>query len=420
MAYLDLAQFVAEFVVPLHAGGAVRVRPPIPTSQVERFRMQGSELAATSLRQARLRSARRLLADPPLGDADHHDVAFWVSLHNTLFFDHPDTGRVWARSVRWRGLERETRRLIDWARPVELGDALSRHIALASMLSLTREDHIIATVEGDMRFAGQPMPRRGLWLVGARGEPRTEVVSWVSQAHAPAVARLYAAMLSVSPLTGLLHPEHAGVGWSALSAVPFFKVRSIARAICHSWARSGDWIAAGGAITGNVLRALGIMLPPAEARPGVAFSVDSLPSTGSNHISRGAPQRPQVRDKARPLPEAARPSAALPASAADVGLLIAALIHLHVLKVFEVDARISTVGGMRDPNTAAFLGLPLLLDRIAPVIGDPNISQAQGADPSLHQRWLEYLEHLRGVVPRTINDDILGALARRLTEKTTA
>ncbi|MCA9696915.1 MAG: hypothetical protein KC431_05270 [Myxococcales bacterium] len=95
--------------------------------------------------------------------------------------------------------------------------------------------------------------------------------------------------------------------------------------------------------------------------------------------------------------------------------MVGALIHLHLLKVLEFDARISIGLGARDWAVQSFLALPLLLEALAPALGRPL--EDLGPDQALSRRWEEYREHLAGLVPRPVVDNLLATLVRRIVER---
>mgnify|MGYP001169656709 CR=1 FL=1 len=390
----SLATFVDEFVFPLLCGGEVSVGPPIRPRDRDQMVLDTAPLMDPELRFARLRRAQELTADPMLDDPDLDELSLWIGLHNTLVFDHPERPRVWARATTWRRVEGATRTFLSLATPRSIADALARHLGVGAFLQLRRRDTIVTTATGDVRFCGQPVPRRRLRLsaVPQTGH-REEIVRWVEHNQAPESQRLLEDAMRASPLTCLLAPRQAPAGWSPLHGESFLRDRGFARAICHAWASSPAWIEVGGTVAGALLASLPI------PRTGEA----KLPEPGA------------------PL---ALPGAVVPTEPEAIAAVVGALIHLHFLKVLELDARLGVAAGSRDPGVQAFLAMPLLLPWLSSQLGSPLSSETvtpQGRPISRQEaqtgrRWGEYLEHLADLVPRPSIENLLAALVPRIVQ----
>src|SRR5690606_11720562 len=125
----------------------------------------GAALLGAHFLHLRGRVAQRLVAEPMLPEPGADELSLWLGLHDVLALDHPDTERVWTRDVTWRKVETETRSLLAFARPVDMADALARHLAVGAFLQLRREDHLVSGPEGEHRYRGQQPPRRRLRLL---------------------------------------------------------------------------------------------------------------------------------------------------------------------------------------------------------------------------------------------------------------
>jgi len=381
---------VESFVLPLLRGGAVVVGRPFRPRDFELMQLEVGQLRRADLGFARLRRTELLSPSVTLPDPDAEEVSLWIGLHNTLVFDHPERMRVWARGVTWRRAEGATRTLLTLPTPDSFESGLARHIALEAFLELRRRDTVVATATGDVRYLGQEVPRRRFRLTGPlQGSVREDRVAWIDQTHAPETVRLTEDAMRASPLTCLLDPLRAPPGWSPLSGCRFLQQRGFARAICQRWASQKDWIAAGGAV-------MSALLP-------------SLPN-----VRESAGEQVRRRQRGQPL---ALPGAVLPSGPQDVGSVVGALIHLHFLKVFEVDARLGHALGSRDPGVVRFLALPLLLARLQPVLGSPTgggspsrAGYTEGFEAQAQRRWIEYIDHLRELVPRATVENLLASL----------
>lgn len=384
----SLSELIESFVLPLLGGGDVAVAGPIRPREHAAMAQQAGELGHPQLRFLRLRRAMQLVPVPELPDPDLDELALWVGLHNTLAFDHPERERVWARAVTWRRAESMTRGLLTMGMPTDAREALARHVSIGALLELERVDTVVPTPgQGEVKFRGQAVGRRRLLGAGAGGQPKTSRVRWWAQSHAPDTERLLADVLWTSPLTCLLHPLLAPAGWSPLASGPgFLEQRAYARLVCHTWASEREWIAVGGRVTRGLLDALQVREQPTAVAVGAA--VAALPGVGP-------------RD-----------------DAAAVAEVVGALVHLHFLKVLELDARLGVALGSRDPGILAFLALPLLLPLLEPVIGSPIVGlDGGGLEAQVGQRWAEYVDHLEELVSRELVENLVETVVPRVVQR---
>src|SRR5690606_14451266 len=362
------AGFLARFVEPLLGGGVVEVEAPLSSHDRAQMLEDAGPLLGAEILHLRTRVAQRLVAEPMLPEPNADELSLWLGLHDVLALDHPDTERVWTRESTWRKVELETRSLLAFARPVDMADALARHLAVGAFLQLRREDHLVTGPEGEQRFRGQPPPRRrfGLFSPGY-ADVRTEVVRWIDQPHAPVVDRLLPDVMWVSPLTSLLRPGWAPPGWSPLMAVEFLRSRPFARAVCHAWAREREWLRIGGVVAGSLLRSLNLHTAVfGEQQAGIPGPSAAMQRAAKRTIAETDDEDEQPSGVLAALPEPA-----LTRAPEDIGAVVGALIHLHMLKVLEYDARISIGLGARDWAVQSFLSLPLLLPALERTLGRP-------------------------------------------------
>lgn len=421
---MRLAEFVETFVLPLLGGGTVAVGAPIRPKERDEMAEESGELGQPLLRFLRLRRAQRLVPNPVLPDPDLDELTLWVGMHNALVFDHPDRRRVWARSSTWRRLEGSTRTFLTLPSPSDRGEGLARHVNVGAFVELQRTDTVVATAAGELRFLGQQVPRRRLRLsaVPQTGH-REEVVQWLTAPHAPETERLVEDAMRTSPLTCLLHPRRAPPGWSPLLASDFLRDRGSCRAVIYAWARDPEWVAVGGAVTSALLPSLPVMRNRDK---------------GESNVDGVDPERalPSAADHVPGKSVLALPGAIVPASPEALSAVVGALIHLHFLKVVELEARLGALATGRDPGTLAFLAMPLVLPKIAPITGSPlpglSMPQLLSGPPSapgrdrgsrepaasgtVSRRWTEYLDHLEELVPKRTVDNLLAALVPRIVQ----
>lgn len=392
----SLPELLDTFVLPLLGGGPVMIDGPLRAKDLELMLEQAGELSRPELRFARLRRGQELVADPQLPDPDADELRLWLGLYNTLVFDHPDRDRVWSRNVVWRRVEGTTRSLLTLPAPTTCDEALMRHVSVGAFVELRRQDMVVGSSGHELRAAGQELPRRILRMAGPADGIRNELVRWHEQPHAPEAQRSIEDALRASPLTCVLQPRSAPPGWSPLSAAEAFCSRAMVRAICHRWAREREWVAVGGAVAGALLPSL-----PSPARASAAAPAST---TG-------------------PL---ALPGAVLPTDPRVLAGVAGALVHLHFLKVLELDARLGVAAVSRDPGVTAFLALPLVLPFIEPSTGSPLGDLCEPADATrvgrdhgqapIARRWTEYLDHLQELVPRSAVDNLLASLVPRIVQ----
>lgn len=404
-----LAEFARDFVGPLLAGGDVLVGPAVRPADFHEMLGAVHTLRTDPVILARLARAQHLLADPGLPDPDGEELALWVGLYNVLALDHPERDRVWARGATWQRVELAARYWLQLCHPGDFDAALVRHVSVGAFVDLVRRDQILSGPDGEQRYVGQEVPRRRLrWAVPGALSVREERLPWWTAPHAPEVERLLQDVLWASPMTCLLRPRHAPPGWNPLTAAPFLQQRAFARVVCHAWAASRSWIEVGGAVLGALLFTL-TGRPTSEPEPRPA---DSQPRPAGR---RG------TRAQTMAAVPAALPAAPIDAGPADVAALVGALIHVHFLRVLEFGARLGVAPTSRDRPVQMFLALPLLLPSLADVLGAPLPSDPRaGFDGQVQRRWIEYVDHLGELIPRTVVENLLATLVPRVVKAASA
>jgi hypothetical protein len=405
-----LAEFVRTFVAPLLSGGDIEVGAPIRPSDFQEMLGAVHTLRGTDLALLRLRRAQQLLADPGLPEPDGEELALWVGLYNALALDHPERDRVWTRAATWQRVELAARYWLQLAHPSGFEAALVRHVAVGAFVEVIRRDQLLAGPDGEQRFVGQQVPRRRLrWAVPGAFTVREENIPWWTAAHAPEVERLLQDVLWASPMTCLLRPRHAPPGWNPLTAAAFLKERAFARVVCHTWAGSRLWIETGGAVLGALLFTL-------TGRPTQEPEPTPLMSNGRTAAVPVGAVQPAVHHA--PLALAAAP---IDAGPADVAALVGALIHVHFLRVLEFGARLGVAPSSRDRPVQMFLALPLLLPALVDVLGAPHPSDPHGGfDAQVQRRWIEYVDHLGELIPRSTVENLLATLVPRVVKAASA
>ena len=423
-----LAEFVDGFVAPLLGGGAVQIGAPVRPADFHELLGVVHTLSdpAGPLLALRLARAQQLLADPGLPDPDGEELALWVGLYNVLALDHPERERVWARAVTWQRVELAARYWLQLSTPSGPGSfeaALVRHLSVGAFVDLVRHDQILSSPEGELRYVGQEVPRRRLrWAVPGALSVRDELVPWWSAPHAPEAERLLQDVLWASPITCLLRPRQAPPGWNPLTAAPYLQERAFARVVCHTWAASRSWIELGGAVLGALLFTL-TGRPTQDPEPRSNNFGETRGGLGETRGGRGSAGGPRGgRGSPPPRPAmAALPATPIDAGPADVAALVGALIHVHFLRVLEFGARLGVAPTSRDRPGQMFLALPLLLPTLVDVLGAPLPSDPRaGFDGQVQRRWIEYVDHLGELIPRTVVENLLATLVPRVVKAASA
>jgi hypothetical protein len=381
---IALSDFVDTFVEPLLSGSLVRVQGPISLRERDRMMTQAGILGQSNLMDARLRRAERLLSVPALDDVDVTELSLWIGLHNILAFDHPDVDRVWARESTWQRAVAETVRLLALPASEDLRSELARFAAIDAWLALRRDDYTVMVGSEPLKYLGQ-MPGRSRvgWSNGAASEVQVETVLWIAAPHHATAEQLIPAALATSSVASLLYPWLASRSWSPVEDDAPYATRPLIRGICYAWARRAEWVEIGADLFERALLGVGI-------------------ATFQNETALEAPKRGDANPK---------PSLAMRAAPGRMALgrgdeashwrafmnLSCALVHLHLLKVYEFDARVGLGPGVRRQATLAFLGLPLALAKVEDSVGSPLEGSGE---LGLSKRWQEYLNHLSDLVPR--------------------
>ena len=390
-----LGPFISEFVVPLHTGGPLVLGTPMGLTDVDRMMGEGGELMSDELRLARERAAQLWLAEAHPDDPGRADLLVWAAIHNILVLDHPDRERVWTRTSTWELLRKTTSSMLYQAAPVDMAGQLSLHLSIAAMFRMTRADEVVRVGDQTRRFPGRPAPRsaRRLASVG-EVELSAETVDWIDRPHHASAEWLIADAMRISPLTSLLWPERSARDYDPRSAARWLRSAAGARAVVYEWARSEDWVGTGAALTERLARALGHEFERNPDRPSEPDDVDA----SENHEAEPA------------LLALAGASHHTPAELAS---LLGAMIHLHFIKVLGLESRVGLGGRRQRAAARAFLALPLLLPQLRDTLGDPLVGVE---DSELLRRWDDYLEHLRGLVPRDTVENLLAVFVEPVVQ----
>jgi hypothetical protein len=275
-------RFVAEFLLPLVRGGALRVGRPLGERAVARVmeRVARASRDATddeaeavrALGEGRRLVAGRLLptaAAPPL---DEVSVRLGAALHDLLALAHPDLAGP--------GLARRQEQIAVTAlelgavkAPASAREAVNRHALLARLPEIVRVDRTVRFWLGRQTFVGRTPPGRIMALPSLRRvRVERQSRSWLREIGIPAVGRrAFLALNVASPLGEALDPLRLDppLGWGRILPVLRFPV--LARAVAGAVVELGV-DRAGDALAGALYRYAGMHDPPL----GVPVSGESV------------------------------------------------------------------------------------------------------------------------------------------------
>jgi hypothetical protein len=282
-------RFVAEFLLPLVRGGALRVGRPLGPRAVQRVMERigrASRDPADDEAEAlvALGEGRRLVAGgltpaasrPPL---DEVSVRLGAALHDLLALAHPDlAGPGLAR--RQEQIAAAALELASVGPPASSREAVNRHALLVRLPEIVRVDRTVRFWLGRRTFVGQTPPGRIMALPSLR-RVRVERASrsWLREIGIPAVGRrAFLALNAASPLGEALDPLRLDppLGWGRI--LPVLRFPPLCRAVAGAVAEIGIE-RAGDALAGALYRYAGMHDPPIGlpvSGESVAFAIGFL------------------------------------------------------------------------------------------------------------------------------------------------
>jgi len=378
LARADLAAFLESFVLPLVAGGEVRVGRPLALDEVA---MLEQELASVSPQLMAVDDARgavlsTLVVRPPALIFDGEELALAVGLHNALFLVHPSV-EGWSVSDRQRRRVVETaQRLVSQPLSRDRTRILARHALLHSLFELARTDTYVSWWTGRARFLGQKPPGRLVaWRSVRRVREEVSKVAYDELLAAPDIAPVVATLLRRTPLTQLLrsHPAAPALHWE--DAVFLLRDLELSRAVAYEAIRSTD--------------------------PREQVAAPARLAAAFEQMLERAPAEADVR------------------AVAGFLVYLAALLALAETRLRELDARsplLSAVlaverAGQRPRGLATFFALPNAL-----AVVDPRLAVPPGLDgePALARRWAAHRAQVTEAVGEAVIDTLAGRLRRHL------
>jgi hypothetical protein len=241
-----LSTWLHEFVLPLVAGGDVRVSRVFGAVELRRledgaFTNDGDE-RALALAEARQAVMAELLIDPAPPRLDDEALRLAIAVQAMLFFGHPAASSATVRKSRLREVAAWATDLLAQLVPAEGPTQLAaRHSILHHLFDLGRDDVRVSFWAGRREFRGQEPPARLLaWQRVRRVREERWRTPIVAEALGDPLARaILDALLVASPLTDLLAPTRTDPPLDLARLAPHLQHASIARAVCDRWLTLG-------------------------------------------------------------------------------------------------------------------------------------------------------------------------------------
>jgi len=242
-----LPEWLHHFLVPLVAGGDVRVARPF--GAVERRQLCDEALVTNdertdALGEARLAVAAEILvvAKEPKLDDEAIDLA--IAVNNLLFLSHPAASGSLVRKSKLGRIAEWSVNLVDSLGPPEdAAQLVSRHTLLGHLFDLGRDDVHLTFWAGRRDFRGsEPPSRLYRWSKVRRvREERTRVqlVGEFLNDQGHRQQALLEALLRASPLTDLLEPQRSEPALDLEGPARWLGEPVIARAVAERWLEQG-------------------------------------------------------------------------------------------------------------------------------------------------------------------------------------
>jgi len=298
----DPAQWLHHFVLPIVAGGDVRVQHVVGARELKLLLETefGRDESALRIAEARHAIASELVLTPPEPSLDEEALRLAAAMQNLLFLLHPGTNAPSVTRRRLRSLSTYATALATLPLPdLDIDDSRTaarvladRHSMLHHLFDLGRDDVRVSFWVGKREFHGAEPPSRLLkWPDLRRVREERWRVTVVGEAMADPLAKpIVTAMLASSPLTDLFEPSRLEPRFDLLPLVPWLKLPEVARAVADRWLGAGLPQVAG-AYTAALLALYNEKEPQARAASRTATAFASHVQLLALVAKRGATER---------------------------------------------------------------------------------------------------------------------------------
>jgi hypothetical protein len=296
----DAAQWLHHFVLPLVAGGDVRVAHVIGARELKPLLESDFERDESARRIAEARHAivSEIVLAPPEPALDEESLRLAAAMQNLLFLLHPGTRAPSVTRRRLRAVSAWAAGLATLPLPdLDLEDERTatrmlaeRHSLLHHLFDLGRDDVRVSFWVGKREFRGAEPPARLLkWPDLRRVREERWRVTIVGEAMAdPLMKPIVTALIASSPLTDLFEPSRLEPPFDLLPLARWLKLPEVARAVADRWLGAGLSQVAG-AYTAALMTLYNDKDPRAQkaARTATAFAchVQLLSLAGKRAVS---------------------------------------------------------------------------------------------------------------------------------------
>jgi hypothetical protein len=247
----DAAQWLHHFVLPLVAGGDVRVSHVVGARELDALVRTDFSRDESALRigEARHAVVSELVMAPPEPTLDEEALRLASAMQDLLFLMHPGTTAASVTRRRLRAVSTYATQLATLPLPdMDIDDSRTaarvlaeRHSMLHHLFDLGRDDVRISFWVGKREFHGAEPPARLLkWPELRRVREERWRVTVVGEAMAdPLMKPIVTAMLASSPLTDLFEPSRLEPRFDLLPLARWLKLPEVARAVADRWLGAG-------------------------------------------------------------------------------------------------------------------------------------------------------------------------------------
>jgi len=242
-----LSPWLHHFLVPLVAGGDVRVSRPF--GALERRQLCDEAVAtdderSRALGEARQSVAAEILVSPKEPQLDDETVDFGIAVNNLLFLSHPAaSGSLVRKSKLARVAEWSVNLVESHGPPEDAAHLVARHTLLQHLFDLGRDDVRVSFWAGRRDFRGSEPPSRlyrwGKMRRVREERTRVQLVGEFLNDQGHRQQALLEALLHASPLTDLLDPVRGEPTLDFEGSARWLAEPLIARAVADRWLALG-------------------------------------------------------------------------------------------------------------------------------------------------------------------------------------
>jgi hypothetical protein len=232
-------KWLHDFVLPLVAGGDVRVAGVLGQRELKRLILHPLDREESGLRVSEARQAvmAEILIDPAPPELDEEAVRLAVAMQAVLFLSHPEAQGSTVRKSRLKELGRWAADVATLPAPEAVYALAARHSMLHHLFDLGRDDVRVSFWVGRREFRGTEPPARLLKWPDLRRvrEERWRTGLLTEAAGDPGQRAIVLALLASSPLTDLLEPVRMEPPLDLSQVARHLREPVVARAVADRW-----------------------------------------------------------------------------------------------------------------------------------------------------------------------------------------